>query len=183
MEAQMIVSQVMSRSVETCRPADSLSVAAQKMWDRDVGCLPVVDDGGHLVGAVTDRDVCMAAFTQGRSLDALRVETAMTHGAYTCAPGDGVDIAVAVMRARQVRRLPVIDAGRLVGLVSLGDLALESAQELGRLSPDLDANDIVSALAAISEPRIPADAPSSAHVFQSRPPDHGDEFAVHTFHV
>jgi CBS domain-containing protein len=175
----MIVSHMMSRNVETCRPKDSLAFAAGKMWDRDIGCLPVVDEDGRVVGTVTDRDVCMAAYTQGRPLDAMYVESAMARNTYFCAPGDRVEDAVAAMRAHQVRRLPVVDpGGHLVGIVSLGDVALESARELGRKAPDIAADGLVAALAAISEPRMPNDVPSSAHVYQSRSTEHRDEIAL-----
>jgi CBS domain-containing protein len=176
----MIVSQIMSRNVETCRPTETLAAAAGKMWDRDVGCLPVVDDEGRVVGTVTDRDICMAAYTQGRSLDSLWVDSAMARSAYSCSPSDRVEDALAAMKERQIRRLPVVDSnGRLVGLVTLGDVALESARELGRKAPDIGAAGLVAALAAISAPRVPSDGPPSAHVLQSRPFEHRDEIPTH----
>ena len=70
----MKVEQVMNRNVKTCRSSDSLDRAAQLMWENDCGCVPIVDDEGRGVGMVTDRDVCMAAYTQGGPLTHLRVE-------------------------------------------------------------------------------------------------------------
>ena len=63
----MKVRDLMSRPVQTCRSNESLNAAAQKMWDEDIGAVAVVDDKNRVVGVVTDRDLCMAAYTQGRS--------------------------------------------------------------------------------------------------------------------
>ena len=65
----MKVSQLMTKDVATCRADEPVSRAAQIMWDHDCGCVPVVDDAGHIQGMITDRDICMAAFTQGKRLD------------------------------------------------------------------------------------------------------------------
>jgi len=73
----MRVEQLMNQPVHTCRRTDSLNRAAQLMWDNDCGVLPVVDDRGLLAGVITDRDICMASYTQGRSLLELVVERAM----------------------------------------------------------------------------------------------------------
>jgi CBS domain-containing protein len=72
----MNISQLMNRNVATCRPEDNLAIAAGKMWDRDVGCLPVVGADGSVVGMITDRDVCMGAYTQGRPLHEIPVSVA-----------------------------------------------------------------------------------------------------------
>ena len=69
---------LMSHPIVSCHVNDSLNVAAQLMWDHDCGAVAIVNDDGKLVGMVTDRDVCMAAYTQGRSLDAILVNSAMS---------------------------------------------------------------------------------------------------------
>ena len=71
----MKVEQIMNREVKTCRPQDSLNRAAQIMWDEPCGAVPVVDDQHRPVGFLTDRDICMAAYTQGKPLEQLRVES------------------------------------------------------------------------------------------------------------
>src|SRR3954452_13618990 len=103
----MNVSDIMTKNVSACGPGDSLTRAAQLMWDRRCGCLPVLDAGGSLVGFVTDRDVCMAAYTQGRRLDEITVGTAMSRPARTCAPGASIEEAEDMMMTHSVRRLVV----------------------------------------------------------------------------
>jgi CBS domain-containing protein len=149
----MNVSQIMSRNVETCRPEDSLSEAAGKMWDHDVGALPVVGTDGQLCAMITDRDISMAAYTQGKSLHDIPVAVAMSRQISSCRPGDSLIQAEEIMRSRQVRRLPVLDAsGNLVGLVSLNDLARESEREVGRKGRELSAQEVAVTLAAVCEP-------------------------------
>jgi CBS domain-containing protein len=157
----MKVEQLMTRLLQTVRPGDSLAAAARIMWDQDCGCVPVVastDDGGRrLVGMVTDRDVCMAGYTQGRPLAEIGVASAMAHDVATCGPRDTVAGALTVMRTRQLRRIPVVDEHEeLVGLLSLADVAREAAREEGRRAKDVRFDEIGAALAAIDRPRAPA---------------------------
>jgi len=150
----MIVSQLMSREVVTCRPQDSLRDAAEKMWNQDIGCLPVVDEEGHAVGMVTDRDICMAAYTQGRPLADMDVRSAMAHEVFSCLPTERIEQAEKIMKDRQVRRLPVIDeGGHLVGLIATNDLARESARQLARKGADVTADALAATLASICAPR------------------------------
>ena len=93
--------------------------------------VPVVDEQFKPVGFLTDRDICMAAYTQGGPLHALRVQTAMARRIVSCSPEDDITDAARVMRENGVRRLPVVDtAGELVGLLSLDDIASESRHTL-----------------------------------------------------
>ncbi|HVA80200.1 MAG TPA: CBS domain-containing protein [Candidatus Binataceae bacterium] len=127
----MKVEQIMNRNVKVCRPQDSLNKAAQIMWDEPCGAVPVVDDQRKPVGFLTDRDICMAAYTQGKPLHELRVETAMARKVVSCVAEDELGAAAGLMRQHRTRRLPVIDRnGALVGLLSLDDLACEAARAL-----------------------------------------------------
>ncbi|MFZ1123185.1 MAG: CBS domain-containing protein [Candidatus Binataceae bacterium] len=127
----MKVEQIMNRNVKVCRPQDSLNKAAQLMWDEPCGAVPVVDDQRKPVGFLTDRDICMAAYTQGKPLEELRVETAMARKVVSCVAEDELGAAAGLMRQHRTRRLPVIDRnGALVGLLSLDDLACEAARAL-----------------------------------------------------
>ena len=120
----MKVRDLMSRGVRTCLRTDSLNAAAQLMWENDCGCVAVVDDQGKLFGLITDRDICMAAYTRGRRLDEMTVESACSRSVVTIGPDETLGRAAELMRDAQVRRLAVIDQeGRLVGLLSTGDLA------------------------------------------------------------
>lgn len=161
----MRIEQLMTKSPKTCRPDDSLTEAAQILWDNDCGCLPVTaqDAAERLVGMITDRDVCMAAQFRGKSLDQLRVSDAMTEAVRACNPGDSAAHVQAIMAEARVRRLPVVDESeQVVGLISLADLAREAAREHASKEPEITQAEIGQVLAIISEPRdIGSDTPSS----------------------
>jgi len=152
----MKVHQLMNRSVEACRPGDSLDAAARVMWERDCGCVPVVAEAGsaRVVGMLTDRDICMAAWTQGRPLRDMTVGSAMSHGVTACRPMDSIREALSILRAAQVHRLPVVDAdGNLMGLLSLADVAREAEREHASRKADVTDGDVAAAVEAISRPR------------------------------
>jgi CBS domain-containing protein len=153
----MFISDIMVRNPHTCSPDDSLNTAAELMWEHDCGCLPVVDANSKVVGMITDRDICMAAYTQGVPLGASTVATAMSRDVCACTPADSVDEAEEAMEERQVRRIPVVDAaGVLLGIVSLADLA-HVAQRGGFKGP-VPLSGVVRTLAEITEHRTPAAA-------------------------
>ena len=115
---------IMSPSVTRCRATDNLSWAAQLMWEEDCGVLPVVDDQERLIGVITDRDICMAGFTQGRALSECSVETAMTRDVAFCTKETSLEDVADFMRNRRIRRIVVVDDERVaVGVVSLSDIA------------------------------------------------------------
>jgi CBS domain-containing protein len=124
----MKVKSVMNRQVATCLPSDSLGAAAEIMWNKDCGIVPVVEAGSQrLLGLVTDRDLAMTALLSNRPMDAIRVGDAMTTKLFTCREEDDLREAHDTMREHQVRRVPVVDEkGRLAGLVSLSDLVREA---------------------------------------------------------
>jgi CBS domain-containing protein len=114
---------IMTVSVASCRPTDTLNAAAQIMWDQDCGAVPVVDAEGRLCGIITDRDVCMAAYTQGALITAISVGDVMSGPAHTCHPDDTLTKAATLMADAQVRRLPVVDAqDHPIGIVSMADI-------------------------------------------------------------
>lgn len=118
------VRSIMTQAIHSCSPDDPLARAAQIMWDTDCGAVPVVNAEQHLCGIITDRDICMAAYTKGASLTAVRVGDVMTRNVHTCRLDDTLARAATLMAEGQVRRLPVLDAdGRTVGIVSLADIA------------------------------------------------------------
>ena len=155
----MRVEQIMTRNVWTCSPGDSLSAAAQVMWESDCGCVPIVEhdeDGSRVIGIITDRDVCMAGYTQGRPLSAIRVESAMARQVRSCRATDSIAEALNMLRQHQLHRLPVVDNGdHLVGMLSLADAAREAAREHGRKGRDVTDTRIGEVLEAICEPRAP----------------------------
>jgi CBS domain-containing protein len=120
----MKVSEVMTKRVLTCHLGDSLNAVARQMWDNRCGCLVVVAGLGKPIAIVTDRDVCMAAYTQGKPLGEIAVSTAASHDVETASPTDSVEKVLARMRAARIRRMPVVDEHRrLLGIVSTFDIA------------------------------------------------------------
>jgi len=85
---RMKVRDLMAYEVAACRPTDSLNIAAHLMWEYDCGCVPVVDRENVVVGIVTDRDICMGAYTQGRSLHVISVQEVMGRPVISCEPDD-----------------------------------------------------------------------------------------------
>jgi len=155
----MNVGQLMTQNVRTCHSEDTLHTAAQIMWDNDCGCVPVTDADRRVVGMLTDRDICMAAYTQGGPLRALKVSSAMSKKLHACKPEDSLATAEEILRANQIRRLPVVDhEGRLVGIVSLNDLAREAEGERtrGAKMREVTVEEIGATLAAICTPRARA---------------------------
>lgn len=148
----MRVQELMSQPAVTCHVNDPLILAAQRMWDHDCGMLPIVNDEGVLTGVLTDRDICMAAYTQGRTLEDILVNSAMAHHVFCLQPDATVSDAEQMMAEHQVRRIPVIDeAGHPVGVISLNDIAIESAQPDSKMRHALQK--VAHTLAAICRPR------------------------------
>jgi len=114
----------MSRPVVAVGLDADLGRAVQRMWDHDCGAVVVVDGDGRLAGIVTDRDACMAAYTQGRPLASIPVTTAMARDVASCRPDESAADVMQRLAERQIRRLPVVDAERRpIGVISLADLA------------------------------------------------------------
>ena len=107
----------------TCARHQKLNDAAQQMWDHDVGAVPIVDERGKAVGVITDRDICMAAYTQGRVLSEIPLEAVMSQELLTVAPEADVEVVRNLMREHQVRRILAVDrTGAPVGIVSMNDV-------------------------------------------------------------
>lgn len=150
----MRVDEIMTRSVATCRPEHTGSDAARIMWERDCGCVPVVDDTGDLVGIVTDRDLCMAAAMRGVPLHEIPIGSVMSTTVQTCRASDTIDACEKRMSVAQVRRIPIVgDAGRVVGIVSLSDIVRARRTTPGARILERFLGDVVSTLAAITAPR------------------------------
>jgi CBS domain-containing protein len=132
------IEEVMTTDLRSLPSGTTIVEAAKEMRDQGIGDILVVDEEGNLAGIVTDRDITVRAVAEGRHPGEVTVDDVCTSGEFlTASPHDEVDVAADVMRQAAVRRLPVVENGEVVGLVSLGDLAIE-------LDPD-------SALADISE--------------------------------
>jgi len=147
----MTVEALMTRKVTTYGDASSLADVARLMWQHDIGFLPVVGSSGGalLLGVITDRDICMAAWLQGKPLTEISVRSAMAQPAVCCAPQMDLYEAECLMRKHQVHRLPVVSNGALIGVLSLNDLARRNTQERDER---LEEN-VAETLAAIATPR------------------------------
>jgi CBS domain-containing protein len=148
--AETRVGAVMTDEVRACSPDDVLQRPAQIMWDGDCGSVPVVEASGRLCGIITDRDICMAAYTKGLSLSSIRVADVMSRSVRSCTAEDTLERAIAIMAEAAVRRLPVVaEDGKLQGIVSLADIA-HGAALLGHQEAEVI---VFRLLAALSKPR------------------------------
>ena len=121
------VGDLMSRDPITCPPDAQLRSAAQLMRDRDIGDVVVVA-GDEVRGIVTDRDITVRAVADGRGPDT-PVSDVLSGQVVTVASDDRVEKVVDLMREHAVRRIPVVDDGRLAGVISIGDVAMERDPE------------------------------------------------------
>ncbi|GAB7386763.1 CBS domain-containing protein [Bacillaceae bacterium] len=132
------VGQIMTRDVKCCSLNDSLYDAACLMRDYNVGIIPVVGEGNQLLGVVTDRDIVVRGVAEKRNAST-PVEEVMSNDLAVANPGMTVDEAANMMAHRQIRRLPVVENGKLVGMVAIGDLAVrnQSAEQAGQALSDI----------------------------------------------
>lgn len=146
----------MTRDCIDIRPAASLDDAANSMWEGDCGALPVVDEQHAAVGMVTDRDICMCAHHEGKSLGELKVADAMSSDLVACKEEDDVAAAQRKMGEAQVRRLPVLDSdGRLSGVLALAEIA--RAGDDGKVR-DVSNDQVGEMVAAISRPNAASES-------------------------
>jgi len=151
----MKVKDLMTTEVKSCAEYSTLNTAAQIMWDHDIGCVPIVDKESHVIGMLTDRDICMSAYIQGLPLTGALVTSAMSKEVCSCRPEDDIAAAEKLMREKQVHRLPVVNAERrLVGLISLNDIAREAAQESQMRKPrQVSDAEVAQVIASVCSPR------------------------------
>ena len=114
---------IMTQSPVKIRPEESVAVAARMLARYNIGALPVCDGEEKLCGVVTDRDLVTRCMASERSARQMRVRDVMTGRVIAAAPDMEIGAAAHLMGREQVRRLPVVENGKLCGMVSLGDLA------------------------------------------------------------
>lgn len=127
------ISEVMTRDVQSIGAQESVQRAAQLMDELNVGSLPVCE-GSRLVGMITDRDITVRATSAGKAPENVTVEEIMTDQVRWCFEDQTVDEVMQQMSDIQIRRIPVVepDTRRLVGIVSLGDLATKHSAQVDR---------------------------------------------------
>ena len=122
------VRDAMTANPRSASPAQSLANAAQIMKTEDVGSVPVVDDG-QLVGMLTDRDIAIRAVAEGVDTQVIKVGDVASRDPVTVEPEQDLDEALALMARHRVRRLPVVENGKLVGILAQADVALEAGEK------------------------------------------------------
>ena len=139
----MQVKEVMSRRIIAISPEETVAVAARLLSQHNIGALPVCSRDGRLRGMVTDRDIVLRCIAAEEDPAQVPVRDIMTRNCATVSPGDDCREATRLMAAQQVRRLPVTEGGKIVGIVSLGDLAkcqafdMEAAKALSEISENI----------------------------------------------
>ncbi len=143
----MKIREIMSQTVVRINPEESVAVAARTLAHYNIGALPVCGSDGRLCGLVTDRDLVTRCVASGRNPLNTKVRDVMTRQVIVARPDMDAEYAAGMMGQKQIRRLPVMENGKLLGMVSLGDLALEgqTAAEAGdalkQISNHLSAGD------------------------------------------
>ncbi len=139
----MKLKEIMSRSVVCIHTEETVDVAARMLTHYNIGVLPVCDDQGKLVGMITDRDVVIRCVASGRLPEKTRVKDIMTGHVVCASPEMDTGVAAHLMGREQVRRLPVVEQGKLCGMISVGDLAnieetsYDAAEALGGICTNL----------------------------------------------
>ncbi|GIN19062.1 CBS domain-containing protein [Siminovitchia fordii] len=133
------ISDIMTKDVETCSLGDTIYEVAMRMKELDVGVIPIVENK-KLMGIITDRDIVLRCIAD-RQPPSSKVEDIMSENLFTVSPDTTTQEAARLMAKEQIRRLPVVENGELVGIVALGDLAVR----------DLTDNQAKQALSEISE--------------------------------
>ena len=133
----MNIRDVMTPNPRTVSPADSIQSAACIMRDEDTGVVPIVDNG-RAVGVVTDRDIVVRGIADGSDPHAIRLGDIASRDVVTVRPDDDLDEALRLMAQHQVRRLPVVEDGQLVGVVATADVAHEAKEkDLGHVVEEI----------------------------------------------
>lgn len=148
----MKVKEIMTPDPVTCSSNDNLDTAAMRMWDRDCGFLPVVDDG-RVLGVITDRDICMSLAFKGARPAEVTIGEVINGQVHGCNPDDDVAVALDIMRTHQVHRLPVLENGRLQGVLSMNDVVLAAGKSPGEEHRPTY-REVVGAMHGICEHRV-----------------------------
>ena len=150
----MKVRDVMTKYCVSCGPDTTLAAAVELMRQNACGFLPVVGEGGNVIGVVTDRDICIALGTGNQKPSLVRVKDVILPKQYifprlfTCTPDDDIHCALKTMRTERLRRIPVVDReGSLTGILSMDNIVLRACEHAGK--QDISCKDVVDAYKAI----------------------------------
>ena len=141
----MLVKDIMTTNMVVMGPERTVMDAARLMQKHNIGSIPVTDPSGNIAGIITDRDIVVRCLTQNLNPTSTTVNSIMTVNVITCTPETDITSAVKTMSEKKIRRLPVMMAGKVAGIISLGDLATNVFIN----------NEATQALSDISEPSRP----------------------------
>lgn len=114
--------EIMTGEIDACRPEDNVYEVATKMRDLNVGSIPICNDDHELLGMITDRDIVIRAVAEKRP-NSTQVTDIMSSNMITATQDMSIDEAANLMAEHQIRRLPIVENQRIIGMVSLGDIA------------------------------------------------------------
>jgi CBS domain-containing protein len=147
----MLVKDLMTRNVNSCRPENNLAEVARVMRKQRCGALPIVDGSGKVTGIITDRDICIALGMKNIKASDVRARDVSHTACISCSPDNDVRDALRTMATQEVSRLPVIDeAGQLVGILSIDDVIFRA----GGGHSNLTDREIIDTMRAMREERI-----------------------------
>jgi CBS domain-containing protein len=145
----MIVRDLMRKRPKSCGQTANLAAVTELLWSCGCGALPVVDLNGHVLGIITDRDICVALGTRDRRPSELTAQQVMSREVASCRTTDDIHAALKIMRTRQVRRVPVLgEGGQLEGILCVSDLILDARHDDGS-RPQLSYEDVMNTLKSI----------------------------------
>ena len=138
----MKIREIMTGEVVKIHPEETAAVAARTLAHYNIGALPVCDHGGNLCGMVTDRDLVTRCLARESDPEHTRVKEVMSPNVVSVAPDMETSAAASLMSKRRIRRLPVVEDGKLCGMVSLGDMAVreETVLDAGDALADVSSN-------------------------------------------
>ena len=133
---------IMTNQVVRIQPEETIAVAARMLEHNNIGAMPVCNIEGKLCGMITDRDIVTRCLAAGKSPQTTSVQEVMTAKVYVARPDMDAALAAGLMGREQIRRLPVMENGKLCGMISLGDLARkeESSIEAGDALTEISSN-------------------------------------------
>ena len=115
----------MTTDIGFCNLEDNLTKAAEIMWQKDCGVVPIVDEEQKVVGMITDRDICIAAATRNQKTSDIKAKEMINGEIIGCVASDDIETALKKMRKNQLKRLPITgENGELVGILSIADILL-----------------------------------------------------------
>lgn len=123
----MKVYECMCNTVDTIKPTASVSDCAKIMCEKHIGCMPVCDDDKKVVGIVTDRDILLRSVACDKDASNTKVSDIMSTKVYCCDCNSEIDEAEKIMCQEQIRRIPIVENGKITGILTLADLAINNA--------------------------------------------------------